>query len=169
MKYSFRFPTLISHVALVVLTSCGGPSRNTIELPEGSFNEDFLKISNLYAPYDVDKLIWEAEDAYGEPTDFRVVDSNVSFAEYGGKYGRIRIYEEVYQEQRGSPEIHRWLELYPGKLYLKDVIQEKYLDQLDPGRGTWDVYIRPSSGNPWYMLLELDSNAITKIIECVAC
>ena len=52
------------------------------------------------------------------------------YKEYVGKHGRIRVYDEAYESEEAW-ESAQWLEVYPGKLYLKDVINKIFTYMVD--------------------------------------
>jgi hypothetical protein len=59
-----------------------------------------------------------------------------------------------------------WLEVYPGRLYLHDVIKKEYLEKLprQMPKGRWKLYIAPPE-HPWHLTLDLDGNAVIRITD----
>lgn len=148
----------------LALGSCSDDWKR-VQLPNGTAVTDVLLV-DLYGPFDRSTLLRNSEDAYGEPRSSGSEskgNDHVFFKEYVGKHGRIRVYEEAYQSEAGW-ESAQWLEVYPGKLYLRDVIRKQYLADVGVANGNWKLSLMPSDRS-WHLTLELNGEAITRIAD----
>jgi len=138
-------------LAALFLISC---SRNwkSVEIPAGK------------TPKDRESLLHGAEEAYGRPRDSGTGGSKkdwVSWKEYVGKHGRIRVNDESYETEEGWATT-QWIEIFPGGLYLDDIVRGEYLNNVSRKKGRWKLSIYPPQ-SPWCLTLELDGNAVVKI------
>ena len=148
-----------------VVVQSFGVKWEVVKLPVGTKLDDVL-VTNLYEPFDRSTLLENASDAYGEPTDSGSEGTSkdrVYFREYVGRHGRIRVYDEAYGTEDDWVS-KTWLELTPGALYLKDVIDRKYLSGIATPQGIWKMYLRPDDRS-WSVTLELNRRAVTKVVD----
>ncbi|MBK8247520.1 MAG: hypothetical protein IPK85_09010 [Gemmatimonadetes bacterium] len=121
---------------------------------------------DIYVPFDRATLLKDAELAYGPPASVghnSESSSNTVFDEYIGAVGRVRIYDELVQTEEGI-DGSKWLEVYPGALYVEDLVNAEYLAKVKRHEGDWKVSIRPKDLS-WYLTLTLTGRVVTKIID----
>lgn len=148
----------------MILTACGD-QEIVVEIPAGTPLKKVINI-DIYAPFERTILLNDPETEYGQPKNGGSKSKGnhyVFFDEYVGKHGRIRIYNEAYQSERGW-ESNEWLEVFTGGLYLDDVIHHEYIKEIEIKEGRWKLYFRPQNRS-WYLTLELEGKAVTKIID----
>jgi len=136
-----------------------------IDVPENTRWNEIIEI-NIYSPFEREKLIKNAIESYGYPIMTRTSGdkkNNLTYDEYLGDYGRIRIYNEANDTEQGW-EVNTWLEVSPGKLYLENVISKRYLKDIQYQNGNWKLSVSDPL-RTWYFTFELEDNAITKISD----
>ncbi len=147
-------------VCSAAINACRGDWQE-VELRKGTSVADVISI-DLYAPFDRSTLLGRPEVTYGEPRRFGT-DKKGYFKEYVGQHGRIRIYEETYDDGEGW-ESAQWLEMYPGKMYLREVVRSPYLRKVDVANGEWKLSLVPADGS-WYLTLGLDGETVTRVAD----
>jgi hypothetical protein len=156
---------LIVIISITIVASCSKTSWQSIEVQEDTSWHEIIRF-NLYTPFERNKLFSDAINSYGAPVMTGTSGdskSNLTYDEYLGDYGRIRIYNEAADSENGWT-FDTWLELNPGELYLEDVIPNQYLKDVQYQQGKWKLSISPPSRS-WYFTFELEENAIIKISD----
>ncbi len=137
----------------------------TVEVPNGTTLNDVLTM-DLYSPFNRQTLVDNPMDAYGGPADTGhegSTNDQVNWYEFLGKHGRIRVYKEVYKLEYGWDDA-QWLETFPGKLYLDDVIEQELLAGLEFPEKEWKLSLK-SQDCSLYLIFELDGRAIRSIAD----
>lgn len=140
----------------------------TIEINDAGSWADVL-VPGLFSPYELDALIQEdiAELQYGFPKDSGGESGKSSrswWYEYVGDNGRIRMTSVVSYGEGGDFSADL-IDLYPGGLYLNDVIERRYLSKIevDPLKsGAWNVVLKGKQ-HSWFVLLDMDGRAVRRI------
>ena len=114
---------------------------------------------DIYEPYErkILKDFYEVQDTYLDWAD-EGYENGVSYLEYLGKHGRIRVNHESSAEVDAT-----WIELHPGKLYLKDIIVEKYLANVTKHDGEWLIYV--STPEEHLLTITLDGKVVIEVSE----
>jgi hypothetical protein len=151
--------------AVILGVSCG-TGHQSILLSESARIDSVLK-PNLYAPLKREALFDDPVKSYGEP-DASVVESTdprdfVRYQEYRCDGGRVRVYTELIDNEEDSYAV-TWLQFFPSRLYLEDILQPDVLRQVQQKTGIWKVTIAPDARS-WYLSVELDGRAVTCITE----
>lgn len=157
-------------LALSLLSSCS--SRDIeFELPATTAIESVLALEPC-APFDCHTLLAgsAAEDAYGQPRDSGV-DVNgrerTFWKEYAGKLGRVRVYVSVSSDGDEDSRPSRWFEVYPGALYVTDLLREPYTIRDAPSDGAWTLNVHPArqppAWEPWYLSVHAEGRAVRSI------
>ena len=132
-------------------------------MPEDLKLNDVLLL-NVFAPYEHNTLLDDSEKYYGEPAQIGNESKGkdyVNYKEYKGKYGRIKIYEENYESEEGW-ETANWLEVYPGAVYLEELVNRKYLEKIRRMEGKWKLSLSPKNKS-WHLTIYLENHAITQL------
>lgn len=161
-----RAPGQLGATCLAVVSSlwaCSDPRDTRIDVPAETQVEDVLKRA-LYAPFDRETLLDEPEDAYGTPDMVGSEGDHVTFLEYVGDVGRVRVYMESYIDPTEGPIFSTWLESYPETLYLDDVLAPEYSLVAATKDGAWTLHIAPEDRS-WRLSFRLDGRAIQSIID----
>lgn len=122
---------------------------------------DSVLVVPIFSPFDTNKLLDSPEDSYGDPTAMIDLGERAWGYEYVGSHGRVRSCEQSYEDETGWVT-DRWIELYPGKLYLEDVVRPKYLDEIQIKEAQWNILVMPSD-RIWSLMLTMDGRAITRV------
>jgi hypothetical protein len=140
--------------------------REYISIPDSGSVTDVLAI-NPFTPYKYSIFMDDdPESHYGSPRETGDEQlgkrHHVSFKEWVGKYGRIRVSVEEFIDGRGDWVIDQWIKIYTNGLYLSDVIKESYLADISPVDGKWFLSIRRGDRRP-LVIITLEGTAVLAI------
>jgi len=151
-------------VCLNVLLGCNRIPSQSIRT-EANKPVDAVLVVNPFSPYEYKKLLSNPVDSYGaaKHTGSEGVEGDyVYWNEYIGVHGRIRVYEETRNDGENGWSIGNWLILYPGKLYLEDVLSKEYLKTVRLKNGKWTLYVMNGENPTWFLTLTLNNAAIVE-------
>lgn len=146
----------------VLLNCCSSKEGKgqVINVDSGTKLSSVLK-TPIFSPFDVGKLLSDnPEDLYGDPDNILDLGDRCWGYEYIGTHGRVRLCHEDFQDESGWTSAY-WIVLYPGKLYINDVIKPEFLSGIVSQEGESGLLIMAGS-KEWTLILEMDSNAITR-------
>ena len=145
----------------VLLCSCSGNWR-TIELPSSTKVQD-VAYGTLFAPFTIDQLLDPLsldEEPVDTGSDSKGKDY-VFWKEYRGHNGRIRVYDEHYETDYGWVDA-QWIEIYPGQMYLGDVVNEEYLSGVSRHDDEW-ILSFTTTEHKWFLTLSLDGKVVQAV------
>jgi hypothetical protein len=151
-------------VLLTVGGSCTADPRETIEVEEGLQIEDVLAIE-LYTPYERGDLLRNPEEVNGAPNSRGLTGDRdqVAYSEYVGELGRIRVLFETWSNPYNGGA-QTWLEVFPGALYLRELLKDRYLNGIPIRDDEWTLDIR-SEDPRRYLVVQLDGDAVVHIAD----
>lgn len=156
--------TFTCGVLLFSLLGCNRTPSESIKI-EANNPVEAATTGNLFSPFEYKKLLSDPE-SYGVPknTGSEGVESDrIRWREYVATHGRLRVYEETRNEGEHGWHTGNWINIYPGKLYLENVVSAKYLKNVKPKKGNWTLYIMNGEEPTWFLTLTLTDTAITEI------
>ena len=164
----------IGVIAIAIIAYLFFPRTNvhhqTIELAEGLNPSDVLAM-DVYSPFDREVMLGRGddlpEDLYGKPADSGSEGDGESWIEYLTEHGRIRQYTSIYNDRDMGMTMIQWAEIYPGKLYIADVVKGEFLVGIELGENDWRLSIdcRSPSWRSKRIMINLDGRVVTRIKE----
>ena len=156
MKSKF---TVLLFLALL-FCSCNSKKGQVVYFDSGT-TLDKATATELFTPFELEKFLGSSEEYYGSPKELVDLGDRAWAEEYIGANGRVRSCHQSYKGEYGWTTDY-WAELYPGKLYLDEVLRPEKIDSVAVPEGVWNLLLRPKDG-AWDLMLSLDGRAVTKV------
>ena len=141
-----------------------GEKSQSLMLAASTPIDEVLKLL-IYAPYNRTTLSDGARSAYGHLGNKGVAEMGEYTSYYldlQSDFGRVRVNDMASSAENSYMQT---IELHPfGDYYIGEVINEKYLKDVTPMAGEWELSLYPADDS-WHLSFIMDSAFVKYIID----
>ena len=155
---------MIVESSVISASSARGEKSQSLMLAASTPIDEVLKLL-IYAPYNRTTLSDGARSAYGHLGNKGVAEMGEYTSYYldlQSDFGRVRVNDMASSAENSYMQT---IELHPfGDYYIGEVINEKYLKDVTPMAGEWELSLYPADDS-WHLSFIMDSAFVKYIID----